>query len=92
MRTMDDIEDLIAFLLARIAEEEADPTRFAVPLPAENVRDWCEQRRRSVIRYRTSASEEGEDTLRMWATAYHAHPDYRREWLPRFMPPDAKIV
>ena len=85
--------ELVRFLLARIAEDEAAAARargVAVPpgLPdADRVLAECAAKRGVVQLQRTDLTDDPDDweateVLCFLALPYAGHPDYRREWRP----------
>ena len=72
---------LTEFLLARIAEDEAEAREARVMIgtdaPPEGV-----VRRRIVKEWGWSETLNGDDLMRILALPYADHPDYRQEWRP----------
>jgi hypothetical protein len=89
-------DDLVAFLKARLADDEADPGGW----PAARVRAEVDAKRRILARYTSAVEDSAEDAdgyydenrfedarqlrpvLRLLALPYRGHPDYRPEWAP----------
>ena len=85
--------ELVRFLLARIAEDEAAAVRArGLPVPpglpdADRVLAECVAKRGVIQLQRTDLTDDPDDweateVLSFLALPYAGHPDYRREWRP----------
>jgi hypothetical protein len=84
------MNDLVEFLLKRIAEDEADMELAASRRPFDGRARWlreCEAKRQIVSMYQIPTREldaYDEQVLRLIAWPYVTHPDFDvRRWLPR---------